>query len=150
MRRLYTIETPGLTLASVGGIKSPLLVPTEMDPDDIIRYVRKGAVVYQHNPVDKSEKVRVTPQNVMMIEFSTTKSQAVRKRIALREMHELEKSMKTGIQRKVDTPAQQNNNKNEKPVEYNRDNNKKHDNKNNAKAEEKAPVAAEGNDFAKN
>lgn len=68
LKRLYTVAdgriVPGL------GIKGPITTPTEMEITDVLKMVTSKYEVYQHNPYNNNEKVRVTLTNLRSIEFS--------------------------------------------------------------------------------
>ena len=71
MIKKYTVESsgkiPGL------GIFGPLTTPTKMEFLDVLKMVKSGMVVYQHNPYNVNEKVRVTIRNINNIEFNISK-----------------------------------------------------------------------------
>lgn len=88
MRKLYTIasERP---IACLGGIQGPLTTPTPIGYEDIITMITKGYVIYQHNPVKLTEKVRVTRANVNSIKFETTRAKAAAERALNKEIQQM-------------------------------------------------------------
>ena len=101
MRDLYTVASDGI-IKYAGGIQGPLTTPTQLPLDTVVTMVRKGYEVYQHNPVNLSEKVLVTVKNVGNISFSSTKAQTVTRRALNKSIQDLEKPMTANVNRKAD------------------------------------------------
>ena len=142
MRQLYTVDSSGV-IPFAGGINGPLSTPTVLPIDAVITMVRKGYVVYQHNPVNLSEKVLVTKDNVGKVGFKTNKAQGVTTRALNRSIQEMEKESKEKKEVIADV-VRKNDNK---------QNNKKEDKKN--KVDNKEEVKEEtpsvfDTDFSKN
>ena len=75
--KLVTIESYG-RLAPLGGINGPISTPCNIDLKVIISLVNAGKVVYEVNPLNKSEKVRLTLSNVSSTNFNTTVKEPVK------------------------------------------------------------------------
>ena len=71
MRKIYTVLGGGIILGL--GINGPLTEPTHIPLQFINTMVRKGRVIYQHNPYNTKEKVLVTPENASTIDFHPIK-----------------------------------------------------------------------------
>ena len=68
MERIYTVMGNGAILGL--GINGPLTEPTPIAINYVNTMVRRGRVIYQHNPSNLSEKVQVTPTNSTSIRFT--------------------------------------------------------------------------------
>lgn len=71
-KNLYTVKDARV-IDCLGGICGPIQHPTEIAESDIITLVRCGFTVYQHNPHNLREKVKVTRTNFNSIVFKTTR-----------------------------------------------------------------------------
>lgn len=100
MIRLYVIETKK-PIECLGGIQGPLTTPTHIDINDVIDLVRRGYEVYQVNPDNSKEKVRVTINNLKSIKFS--RSETVLQRLITREINKGNKPMMVNKVSKNDT-----------------------------------------------
>ena len=72
IKNLYTV-LDARVIDCLGGICGPIQHPTEMAESDVITMVRNGFTVYQHNPHNLREKVKVTRTNFNSIVFKTTR-----------------------------------------------------------------------------
>lgn len=63
-KKFVTIESSGKILA-LGGIMGPIKTPSYLDMDIIINLINSGKVVYEVNPANVKEKVRLTRVNVL-------------------------------------------------------------------------------------
>ena len=61
--KLVTIETSG-KIRELGGITGPITTPCKLDMNIIISLINSGKVVYEVNPENKTEKVRLTRSNL--------------------------------------------------------------------------------------
>ncbi len=61
-RKLYVILT-AKKINCLNHITGPVTTPTELDPVDALDLVRSGFDVYEVNPYNKKEKVKVTVYN---------------------------------------------------------------------------------------
>lgn len=87
MRGYYTIASSG-PIACLGGINAPITTPTIMKKADVLKLINAGHDVYKHNPAKKSEKVKVTFDNINNIKFGTTAAQATEDRILQKAVRE--------------------------------------------------------------
>ena len=67
MSRKLTVLSQGMIIGA--GISGPITTPIVLDPKDVLKMVKSGMTVYEHNPYNISEKVKVTPQNINFISF---------------------------------------------------------------------------------
>lgn len=70
--KLVTIESPG-KIAALGGILGPIKTPCRMDTDVIITLINSGKLVYEVNPSNVKEKVRLTRLNVLKNNFNESR-----------------------------------------------------------------------------
>ena len=78
-KNLYTV-LDARVIDCLGGICGPIQHPTEMAESDVITMVRNGFTVFQHNPHNLREKVKVTRTNFNSIVFKTTRSDGYKSR----------------------------------------------------------------------
>lgn len=97
MGRYFTIAS-ALPIKALGNINGPLTTPVQIPFADVLDMLRKNYVIYEHNPVNKAEKVRVTIDNVNNITFSTTRYDALLLKEANLEMQELSKPLNNIIE----------------------------------------------------
>lgn len=107
MLKLYTVMT-NKAIPSLNGIIGPLTTPTEIDDSAVLQMVKRGYVVYQHNPNLQSEKVRVTIDNFSKVVFPTTKDEALRKLREEKEAKEAAKGLKISTVRADNNTPQTN------------------------------------------
>lgn len=69
VEKLVTIETYG-PIAELGGIAGPVVHPCKVDLETIIRMVNTRKKVFEVNPANPSEKVRLTLSNVRTVNFA--------------------------------------------------------------------------------
>lgn len=84
-KNLYTV-LDARVINCLGGITGPIQHPTEMDLNDVICLVRDGFTVFQHNPHNLREKVKVTRTNFGSIVFKTTRYEGIKLRALNTEM----------------------------------------------------------------
>ena len=89
MLKKYTVETAG-PIPCLDNIVGPLTTPTVMDHGSVLKMLNKGYVIYQHNPLNLSEKVRVTKKNISSIKFGASKK-AVEQRNLNKEIQAMSK-----------------------------------------------------------
>ena len=122
MDKLYTVASTK-PIYGMGKIQGPLTTPSKIDFADVLEMVRKGYDIYQVNPVDHSEKVKVTISNINNITFKNTRSTTTLQRKLNREIQELNKPMIVDVvskdtksvefvETKVDNKQQKDSNKN--------------------------------------
>ena len=85
MSHYYTIETP-MPIGCLGGISGPIKKPVIIDPTNVLELVKRGFVVYEHNPYFTKEKVQVTRTNYNKITFKITRVAAIKKKRLNREI----------------------------------------------------------------
>ena len=71
MSRKFTVESSGM-IPGVG-ISGPVTTPIVIQPNDVLKMVKSGMVVYEHNPYNIAERVKVTPTNINFISFDMAK-----------------------------------------------------------------------------
>ena len=76
---LYTVADPR-PIAYLDGISGPITHPTYIEEDVVIKMVRDGFTVYQHNPYNHNEKVKVTRMNFNSINFKTSRVEGLKRR----------------------------------------------------------------------
>lgn len=80
--RYYTVKDhvliPGLN------ITGPLTEPSPIPYAIVLSMVKKGYTVYEHNPVNKYEKVLLTLENVTGADFKSTRPQRILKEARLK------------------------------------------------------------------
>ena len=86
--KFYTINSPR-EIYGMDGIVGPMTTPTALSFEDVLCMVRKGYEVYEHNPHELSEKVRVNIDNINNIKFSLSRPEAIIKKKLNKEMIEL-------------------------------------------------------------
>lgn len=67
------IITTCAELPIMGGIHGPLHTPSPLTPREIITLINNGIEVYEVNPLNKSEKVRLTATNAVKENFTIKK-----------------------------------------------------------------------------
>lgn len=84
------IESSG-PISALGGLLGPIISPTYLDIKTVINIVNSGKVVYEVNPMNINDKIRLTFQNVLKDNFikSTNKKQNVPKsqNVSLKTRH---------------------------------------------------------------
>ena len=93
MSNKYTVASSG-PIPGLGGINGPLTTPTPMAFNDVLYMVRKGYVVFEHNPFDISEKVRVTIDNIRNIRFKSSAAVAISRRNLNKQLQEMDSPKK--------------------------------------------------------
>lgn len=153
MRKLYTIETNG-PIRGLDGITGPLTTPTMLETDDVIKMLRQKYVIYQHNPVDLKEKVRVTLTNVQSINFKTTRAEATKERLHIRSVQRAESPMTVDVVKKEESSYNNNNNayynKHDKKNKHNNYQNNQQNNQAQTDTTESKPLESGADDFQKN
>ena len=134
MEKLYTVTTPA-TIIGMDDIMGPLTTPSKMNFADVLDMVRRGYEIYQVNPYDNSEKIRVNISNINSIKFKTSISDATIQRKLNREIQEMNKSMLVDVVSK-ETKVESVDNNVEKP-EKDYTKNKQNENKKNSDTAEK-------------
>lgn len=99
MEKLYTVAS-AKPICGMGGIQGPLTTPSKIKFNDVLEMVRKGYEIYQVNPVDHSEKVRVSISNINDIVFKNTRSATTMQRKLNREIQNLNKPMYVDVVKK--------------------------------------------------
>lgn len=74
--KLVTIESPG-KIPTLGDIVGPIRTPSRLSIDTIIELINAGKVVYEVNPKNINEKVRLSRLNVYKTNFNSTIKSAV-------------------------------------------------------------------------
>ena len=73
-QKLVVIETNG-TLPELGGISGPILNPCLLKESVLIRMVGNHRKVYEVNPKNSSDRIRLTLKNVRTENFKTTQTE---------------------------------------------------------------------------
>ena len=121
MGRYFTIAS-AMPIKALGDINGPLTTPVQIPYADILNMLRKNYVIYEHNPVNKAEKVRVTIDNVNNVKFTTSRYDALLRKEANLEMQELSKPLGDIIkENKVEQRVNSSKNINSKKADSNSD-----------------------------
>ena len=84
-KKLYTIENIR-PLPCLGNIVGPIRTPVRLEEKDVIDLVKNNFSVYEHNPLKKKEKVKVTLNNYSSITFKTSKKEAIDEKALKKEL----------------------------------------------------------------
>ena len=144
MNKLYVITTPK-NIIGMDDIQGPLTTPTPMKFNNVLEMVRRGYEIYQVNPYNHSEKVKVTISNINNISFKISRSAAMSQKKLNREIQEMNKAMV------VDVVVKENKNIiNEKPENINiKQNENKKENKSGVKSEPTQEKLTKPDEFRK-
>lgn len=96
MLHLYTITTPK-PIPCLGNITGPITNPVKLSLPNVMKLLSNGYEVYQHNPADKRERVKVTIENVNTIHFTKTKNEVVQNRVLNREIKKEQEPMNVKV-----------------------------------------------------
>ena len=77
MTKLVVIESPG-KIAALGGIVGPIRTPSKISTDVLIGLVNDGKIVYELNPANHSERVRLTRMNMFTNNFKNSVKQVIK------------------------------------------------------------------------
>ena len=69
MKKIYKVFNGG-TLPIKGGISGPILVPVELEMDEVFKLVNLGFDIREVNPYNKKESIRLTRLNVGKVTFT--------------------------------------------------------------------------------
>lgn len=78
VKALFTIHSPG-KIQELHNISGPVLTPVELSDAAVVALVRRGAIVYAHNPYDTTEKIKLTYKNMTTFNFRRTREQIIKK-----------------------------------------------------------------------
>lgn len=92
MEKLY-IVTSTKNIIGMDNIQGPLTTPVNMKFNNVLEMVRRGYEVYQVNPFNHSEKVKVTISNINNISFKISRSAATAQKKLNEEIQEMSKPM---------------------------------------------------------
>ena len=67
-KKFVTVESPG-KIAILGGLVGPITTPSYIDIDIIISLINAGKAVYEVNPANVKQKVRLSRINVLKSNF---------------------------------------------------------------------------------
>ena len=84
-KKLYTIENIR-PIPCLGNIVGPIRTPVRLEEKDVIDLVKNNFSVYEHNPLKKKEKVKVTLNNYSSITFKTSKKEAIDEKALKKEL----------------------------------------------------------------
>lgn len=84
---LYTIHSSGV-IKALHNIHGPVLTPVALSDNDAIDLIRKGFVVYAHNPYNKQEKIKLNYKNFNKINFNTSRIDKIKKEAKFKEKKE--------------------------------------------------------------
>lgn len=68
-KKYVTIESPG-KIGVLGGLVGPITTPSYLDIDIIISLINSGKAVYEVNPANVKEKIRLSRINVLKSNFN--------------------------------------------------------------------------------
>lgn len=90
MEKLYVVSSSKVILG-MADIQGPLTTPSPIKFADVLEMVRMGYEIYQVNPYDHTEKVRVTVSNINDIKFTVSRSKSCVQRKLNKEIQEMNK-----------------------------------------------------------
>ena len=131
-KKFYIINTTE-KIHCLNHITGPITKPTEMSMTDALGLVKQGMEVYEVNPYNNNEKVKVTPFNYNNIQFKTSYYDMIRRRKLNEEMQRMSsdnsktnQNVKKDEVKKEDNIKEDSNKKKEpeKPVDTKTDNSK--------------------------
>ena len=96
MSKLYIVTTPK-TIIGMSDIMGPLTTPSEIEFAAVLEMVRLGYDIYQVNPYDYNEKIKVTLSNIHNIKFKSSISMAFSQRKLNREIQEMDKPIMVDV-----------------------------------------------------
>lgn len=79
MKKWYTINTTK-GIKALGGIHGPITEPVQLDHMEVLKIIKQGVEVYEHNPYYKQEKVLVTVSNFNRIKFEVSRNEAIKRK----------------------------------------------------------------------
>lgn len=131
---MYTIAS-NIKIPSLG-ITGPVTTLTQLTREEVDMLVRKGAEIYEHNPVYPKEKELVTTRNVMTIRFEKTRKDAI-----LERKQDLNgRPQEVEVVHKQEVPAENNN--------YSSKKKDRHRNRHNNNTPEEQPKVLAADDFS--
>ena len=95
MKKIYVVDD-NKDIIGMDNIVGPLTTPTVMKFIDVLEMVKKGYNIYQVNPYNHSEKVKVTLNNIHNITFSG-RSAATTQKMLNRSIQAMEKGMVVNV-----------------------------------------------------
>lgn len=113
MAKYYTIAS-AKPIPCLDNIVGPLTTPVRIEHDDVMWMLNHGYEIYEHNPVNKSEKVLVTRQNANGANFKTNRATATSRRLLNRSIQDMEKPIVAEVIRKSDNDKKKNQYQNDK------------------------------------
>lgn len=78
LEKLCIIDHYG-TIRELGGITGPVLSPHKYAVSKILSMVNSGITVYEVNPADRNDKIRLTRSTVKTVNFPVVKKETVTK-----------------------------------------------------------------------
>lgn len=100
MNKLVTIESSG-PIRAMGGISGPIKTPTSLSTAAIISLINDNMVVYEVNPKNYNEKIRLTRLNINSDNFKT---------VTKEKIDNNKKVIKKNIQKRVNVAKAMSNN----------------------------------------
>lgn len=122
MDKLYIVKSQK-TIIGMHDIMGPLTTPSKMKFSNVLEMVRKGYDIYQVNPYNTTEMVKVTISNINDINFSISRSTAASQKKLNREFQEMDKPIIVDVVSKENKPI--NNTKENKEDQKNKQNDNK-------------------------
>lgn len=98
---LYTV-LDARKIDCLGGICGPIQHPSPIKESDVINLVRNGFTLYQHNPHNLCEKVKVTRTNFNSIVFKTSRYDGLKSRTLNKEIRSEANKVSTPAPKKED------------------------------------------------
>ena len=97
--KYVTIESPG-KLNILGGILGPIKTPCYLDIDIVVKLINMGKIVYEVNPTNIKDRVRLNRSNVLKTIFTYP----VRKSTSAKKTNTIKVS-DVGLSKAVTTPS---------------------------------------------
>ena len=119
MDKLYTVTTPG-PIPGLDNIVGPLTTPMRLSKINVLEMLKNNYEVYEHNPSNKTEKVRVTRYNINSIKFNSNRAVSTSKRKLNRSIQEMSKPVMVEPVKKEEKSYNNYNNNNKKNKNFNK------------------------------
>lgn len=110
MKKIYVVDD-NKTIIGMDNIVGPLTTPSSMNFIDVLEMVKRGYNIYQVNPYNHSERVKVTLNNIHSVTFKSGRSAATTQKMLNRSIQAMEKGMIINVVEHADTTAKDDNSK---------------------------------------
>ena len=101
MAKLYVVKSSKMIIGL--NIMGPLSTPTAMEYKDVLEMVSRGYDIYEVNPKDSREQIKLSKSNVNTVKFKNSRATGVLQRKLNKEFQEMEKPVVVGVVKNDDT-----------------------------------------------